>query len=219
MVKIKRKVDCIPRFVAAVLVCLATRTAWARWPEGVLNYCGFEGFWDEAGWRDVGWAQRIGYAAAKAEDSGCAVVGGSISELQVRREGWKESLALGLAKYCDIYDFHFYSDLATTQDLLDYIHRTCREFRAEKPIWVTETTQVGMFEPDDRNQVRDSSAAGKWARMSASWSSPRDPGPCSFSGPRGATPPCASAIRRAGSRSRTSAASGSSALPSKARLK
>ncbi len=98
-------------------------------------------------------AQRIGYAAAKAEDPNCLVVGGSITELQVRREGWKESLALGLAKYCDIYDFHFYSDLVTTQDLLDYIHRTCREFRAEKPIWVTETTQVGMFDPDDRNQA------------------------------------------------------------------
>jgi hypothetical protein len=23
----------------------------------VLNYCGFEGYWDEAGWRDLGWAQ------------------------------------------------------------------------------------------------------------------------------------------------------------------
>ena len=98
-------------------------------------------------------AQRIGYAAAKAEDPGCIVIGGSITELQVRREGWRESLALGLAKHCDIYDFHFYGDLATTQDLLDYIHRTCREFRAEKPIWVTETTQVGMFDPDDRNQA------------------------------------------------------------------
>ncbi len=45
------------RILAAVFVCLATQTAWARWPEGVLNYCGFEGFWDEAGWRDAGWAQ------------------------------------------------------------------------------------------------------------------------------------------------------------------
>lgn len=27
------------------------------WPLGVLNYCGFEGYWDEAGWRDLGWAQ------------------------------------------------------------------------------------------------------------------------------------------------------------------
>jgi hypothetical protein len=98
-------------------------------------------------------AQRIGYAVAKAEDPGCTVVGGSITELQVRRDGWRESLALGLAKHCDIYDFHFYADLATTQDLLDYIHRTCSEFHAEKPIWVTETTQVGMFDPDDRNQA------------------------------------------------------------------
>ena len=98
-------------------------------------------------------SQRIGHAAAKAEDPGCVVVGGSITELQVRREGWRESLALGLSRYCDIYDFHFYADLKTTQDLLDYIHRTCREFHAEKPIWVTETTQVGMFDPDDRNQA------------------------------------------------------------------
>ncbi len=98
-------------------------------------------------------AQRIGYAAAKAEDPNCVVVGGSITELQVRREGWRESLALGLAKHCDLYDFHFYSDLNTTQDLLDFIHRSCREYHAEKPIWVTETTQVGMFDPDDRNQA------------------------------------------------------------------
>jgi len=98
-------------------------------------------------------SQRIGYAAAKAEDPGCVIVGGSITELQVRREGWREALSLGLAKHCDIYDFHFYADLNTTQDLLDYIHRTCREHRAEKPIWVTETTQVGMFDPDDRNQA------------------------------------------------------------------
>ena len=34
-------------------------------------------------------SQRIGYAAAKAEDPGCVVVGGSITELQVRREGWR----------------------------------------------------------------------------------------------------------------------------------
>ncbi len=36
---------------------------------------------------------------------------------------------------------------------MNYIHRTCGEYRAEKPIWVTETTQVGMFDPDDRNQA------------------------------------------------------------------
>ena len=29
----------------------------ARWPAGVLNYCGFDGFWDEAGWRDLRWAE------------------------------------------------------------------------------------------------------------------------------------------------------------------
>jgi hypothetical protein len=29
--------------------------AQAAWPDGVLNYCGFEGFWDEAGWRDLEW--------------------------------------------------------------------------------------------------------------------------------------------------------------------
>jgi len=98
-------------------------------------------------------SQRIGYAAAKAEDANCVIVGGSITELQIRREGFRESLELGLAKYCDIYDLHFYSDLATTQDVLDYIHSTCQTFHAEKPLWVTETTQVGMFDPDDRNQA------------------------------------------------------------------
>ncbi|MCX7597772.1 MAG: glycosyl hydrolase [Armatimonadetes bacterium] len=98
-------------------------------------------------------SQRIGYAAAKAEDPDCIVVGGSITELQCRRQGWEESLAAGLARYCDIYDFHFYADLKTTQDLLDYIHQTCRRYGAEKPIWVTETTQVPMLDPDDRNQA------------------------------------------------------------------
>jgi hypothetical protein len=98
-------------------------------------------------------AQRIGYAAAKRADPGCIVVGGSITELQCRKEAWPESLDLGLAKYCDVYDFHFYQDLAATQALLDYIHATCRERHAEKPIWVTETTQVGMSDPDDRNQA------------------------------------------------------------------
>jgi hypothetical protein len=98
-------------------------------------------------------AQRIGYAAAKAEDPLCTVVGGSITDLHVRREGFAEALELGLAKYCDIYDFHFYADLATTDDVLRYIHSTCRRFRAEKPIWCTETTQVDTFDPDDRNQA------------------------------------------------------------------
>jgi hypothetical protein len=98
-------------------------------------------------------AQRVGYAAAKAEDPNCVILGGSITELHVRREGFREALDLGLAKYCDIYDFHFYCDLATTQNSLDYIHATCKALRAEKPIWVTETTQVGMFDPDDRNQA------------------------------------------------------------------
>ncbi len=40
-----------------VLWTLSCGPAPARWPDGVLNYCGFEGVWDEAGWRDVGWAQ------------------------------------------------------------------------------------------------------------------------------------------------------------------
>jgi len=98
-------------------------------------------------------AQRVGFNAAKAEDPQCLVIGGSITELQVRREGFREALDLGLAKYCDVYDFHFYADLRTTQELLSYIHETCRDCDAEKPIWVTETTQVGMFDPDDRNQA------------------------------------------------------------------
>jgi len=45
------------RKVVVVLLWMTPQTAWAAWPEGVLNYCGFEGFWDEAGWRDLGWAQ------------------------------------------------------------------------------------------------------------------------------------------------------------------
>jgi Glycosyl hydrolase catalytic core len=98
-------------------------------------------------------AQRVGFAAAKAEDPQCLVIGGSLTELQVRREGFREALELGLAKFCDVYDFHFYADLKTTQKLLDYIHDTCRDCAAQKPIWVTETTQVGMFDPDDRNQA------------------------------------------------------------------
>ncbi len=98
-------------------------------------------------------AQKIGYAAAKAADPQCVIVGGSITELQCRQEGWAESLQEGLAQYCDIYDFHFYRDLKTTQQLLDYIHATCKQHSAEKPIWVTETAQVDMFDPDDRNQA------------------------------------------------------------------
>jgi hypothetical protein len=130
--------------------------------ESVRRYKGYVKYWQLGNEFDVFHregpgsyveAQRIGYLAAKAEDPACVVVGGSITELHVRREAWRESLALGLARYCDVYDFHFYADLGTTQDLLDYIHRACREFRAEKPIWVTETTQVGMFDPDDRNQA------------------------------------------------------------------
>ena len=98
-------------------------------------------------------SQRIGYAAAKRADPNCVIVGGSITELQCRKEGWPESLQLGLPKYCDIYDFHFYQDLKTTHEMLDYIRATCKQLRAEKPILVTETTQVGMFDPDYRNQA------------------------------------------------------------------
>lgn len=98
-------------------------------------------------------AQRIGCAAAKAADPGCVVVGGSITDLEVRKAAWTEALDAGLAKYCDAYDFHFYSDLQTTEELLDFIHASCRARRAEKPIWVTETTQFGTFDPDDRNQA------------------------------------------------------------------
>jgi hypothetical protein len=44
--------------VAVPLLCLLIASAaFARWPDGVLNYCGFDGVWDEAGWRDIGWAQ------------------------------------------------------------------------------------------------------------------------------------------------------------------
>jgi len=38
-------------------VSLAAGPALARWPDGCLNYCGFEGYWDEAGWRDGDWHQ------------------------------------------------------------------------------------------------------------------------------------------------------------------
>ncbi len=100
-------------------------------------------------------SQRIGYAAAKAADPKCVVINGSITELQVRKEGWRESLQLGLAKYCDVYDFHFYQDRKTTGDLLDYIHQTCRELKAEKPIWCTEFCQFPFPDNDDRNQARD----------------------------------------------------------------
>ena len=130
--------------------------------ESVRRYKGYIHYWQlgnefdifhREGPKSYVESQRIGYAAAKAEDPNCVVVGGSITELQVRREGFPESLDLGLARYCDIYDFHFYSDLATTQNVLDYIHATCKLHHAEKPLWVTETTQVGMFDPDDRNQA------------------------------------------------------------------
>ncbi len=43
--------------IALTLLLGAPQAAWARWPDGVLNYCGFEGAWDEAGWRDLGWSQ------------------------------------------------------------------------------------------------------------------------------------------------------------------
>lgn len=97
--------------------------------------------------------QRIGYEAAKSADPECLVIGGSITELQVRPEGFREALKCGLAKWCDVYDFHFYQSLEVTQKMLDFIHATFKEFHAEKPIWVTETTQVGIFDPDDANQA------------------------------------------------------------------
>jgi hypothetical protein len=130
--------------------------------ESVRRYRGYVKYWQLGNEFDIFHrdgpksyveSQRIGYAAAKRADPGCVVIGGSITELQCRKEGWAESLQLGLAKYCDIYDFHFYQDLDTTQAMLDYIHATCRQVHAEKPIWVTETTQAGMFDPDDRNQA------------------------------------------------------------------
>lgn len=131
--------------------------------ESVRRYKGYIHYWQLGNEFDIFHSdaprayvesQRIGYAAAKAADPKCVVVGGSITELQVRKEGWPESLKLGLAKYCDIYDFHFYADRKTTQDLLDYIHQTCRELKAVKPIWCTETCQVPIFDPDDRKQAR-----------------------------------------------------------------
>jgi hypothetical protein len=130
--------------------------------ESVRRYKGYVHYWQLGNEFDIFHrdgpksyveSQRIGYAAAKAGDANCVVVGGSITDLQVRREGFREALELGLARCCDIYDFHFYSDLATTQEVLDYIHATCQAHHAEKPLWVTETTQVGMFDPDDRNQA------------------------------------------------------------------
>ena len=47
------------RRVAATCVVAAALAApaMARWPEGCLNYCGFDTYWDEAGWRDGGWMQ------------------------------------------------------------------------------------------------------------------------------------------------------------------
>ncbi|MHB8969487.1 MAG: glycoside hydrolase 5 family protein [Pirellulaceae bacterium] len=130
--------------------------------ESVRRYKGYVRYWQLGNEFDVFHregpkayveAQRVGFAAAKAADPQCLVIGGSITELQVRREGFCEALELGLAKYCDVYDFHFYADLQTTQELLDYIHDACQRYTAQKPIWVTETTQVGMFDNDDRNQA------------------------------------------------------------------
>jgi hypothetical protein len=55
----------------------------ARWPAGVLNYCGFDGHWDEAGWRDLRWTEggttgvrfdrdvkRFGKASLRIEGAG-----------------------------------------------------------------------------------------------------------------------------------------------------
>ena len=130
--------------------------------ESVRRYKGYAKYWQLGNEFDIFHregpkayveSQRIGYAAAKRADPTCVIVGGSITELQCRKEGWPESLQLGLPKYCDIYDFHFYQDLSTTQEVLDYIRATCKQLRVEKPIWVTETTQVDMLDPDDRNQA------------------------------------------------------------------
>ena len=130
--------------------------------ESVRRYRGYVHYWQLGNEFDIFHrdgppryveAQRVGYEAAKAADPDCVVIGGSITELQCRREGFREALDLGLARYCDIYDFHFYSSLATTDELLTYIHDTLAATDAVKPIWVTETTQVGMFDPDDDNQA------------------------------------------------------------------
>jgi hypothetical protein len=130
--------------------------------ESVQRYKGYVKYWQLGNEFDIFHregpkayveSQRIGYLAAKAADPNCVIIGGSITELQCRKEGWPESLQLGLAKWCDIYDFHFYQDLTTTQTMLDYIHLTCKAYHAEKPIWVTETTQVNMLDPDDHNQA------------------------------------------------------------------
>jgi hypothetical protein len=45
------------RWLGVLLCVCCARAGDARWPDGLLNYCGFEGYWDEAGWRDLGWAQ------------------------------------------------------------------------------------------------------------------------------------------------------------------
>ena len=43
--------------IASVFCTVCATPAIARWPDGVVNYCGFDGHWNEAGWRDHGWAQ------------------------------------------------------------------------------------------------------------------------------------------------------------------
>jgi hypothetical protein len=130
--------------------------------ESVRRFKGYVTYWQlgnefdifhKQGPADYVGAQKIGYAAAKAADPHCVVVAGSITELQCRREGWAEALQAGLPQYCDVYDFHFYQDLRTTQSLLEYIHATCQQYSASKPLWVTETAQVGMFDPDEKNQA------------------------------------------------------------------
>ena len=42
--------------LCSLLLVLAA-PALARWPDGCLNYCGFDTYWDEAGWRDGGWME------------------------------------------------------------------------------------------------------------------------------------------------------------------
>jgi len=97
--------------------------------------------------------QRAGYQAAKEADPECVVVGGSITDLHVRFDAWDECLSAGLAKWCDVYDFHFYADLATTQKTIDVIHAGIASHHAPKPIWCTETAGVPTTGGTERNKA------------------------------------------------------------------